>query len=219
MNIADNSYKKSDVKSMLSPNTHVKRSIPLKVTKILAQSKDKSPVKVQAQKQSSPTKCNIQYSNSIQDEQIIHLKTKLARSEKLLKSKDSQLCKLDSEMNTLKKDLATNRAYTQDNKISNLSDKLMDMKIDLMSHGNQYRRQYRQKRSNRHNTEINDPGSDNLNSCTPNSDNFMEEELCLRTDEIPDSQSGASLDLLDKQGQKKHIWMKENQISKTENVQ
>ncbi|CAC5414421.1 unnamed protein product [Mytilus coruscus] len=237
INIADDINKKSDEKSMLSPITHVKRK-----------------------------------------EEINHLKTKLARSEKLLKNKDSQLRKLDSEMNTLKKELATNRAYTvnfeqdiidlatslriqnqnncvytrreshnddehskdqneeikswileeriktleydaikQDNKINNLSDKLMDMKIDFMTHGNQYRRPHRQKRNNRHNTEINDPGSDNLNTGTLNSDNFMEEEFCLRTDEIRDSQSETNLDCLDKQGQKKHVRMKENQIPKKKN--
>lgn len=81
-----------------------------------------------------------------------------------------------------------------------------------MSHGNHSRRTHRQKRSNRHNNEINEPGNDNINSCTNNSDHLMEEEFCLRTDEIPDSQSGASLDFLDKQGQKKHARMKENQI-------
>lgn len=275
MNIADNSNKNSDERTMHSPNTHVKRNIQLKVNKLPTQSTDKSPVKVQTQKQSSPSKFNIQNSSSIQDEEISHLKTKLARSEKLLKTKDSQFCKLDSEMNTLKKELATNRAYTvkleqdiidletslriqkqkngvyigkeshngdeyardqnedlkswvleqriktlefdaikQDNKISNLSDKLMDLKIDLMSHGNQSRRPHRQKRSNRHNNEINEPGNDNINSCTNNIDHLMEEEFCLRTDEIPDSQSGASLDFLDKQGQKKHARMKENQLPK-----
>ena len=58
--------------------------------------------------------------NSLHHVEIDHLNSLLVQREKIIKSRDTKICKLDAEITQLKKQLATSRAYSitlkQDNK-------------------------------------------------------------------------------------------------------
>jgi hypothetical protein len=65
---------------------------------------------------------------TILEEEITHLKAKLTRSERLLKSKDSHICKMDSETILLKKEysvLGKSHAISLDDSVRTFVDILV----------------------------------------------------------------------------------------------
>ncbi|CAC5422458.1 unnamed protein product [Mytilus coruscus] len=182
------------------------------------------------------TTCN---NTNILEEEIKDLKSQLGLKDKQLKTKESLICKQDSEIKLMKKELATNRALTikleqdkkdlehslliqqkpsntvhepsafnrednsrsyameqrvcslelellkQDNKISNLSDKFIDFKIEH-DRKQQRTRKNKQKVTNKH-------SADQFKFVTPSNDScsniLFDSELEMRDDEAGVEQS------------------------------
>jgi len=74
--------------------------------------------------------------NSLHHAEIDHLNSLLVQREKVIKSRDTKICKLDAEITQLKKQLATSRAYSiileQDKKELQQSITIANKRIDQL---------------------------------------------------------------------------------------
>jgi hypothetical protein len=102
----------------------------------------------------------------------------------------------------------------QDSKMNLLSDKVMDMKMEFTLRGNQYRRPARQNRSNKYENEKKKQADYIDISSSPSiGDDLIEPDNNCRTDEVPVAQAnGNDNHFVEKQGQRKHVRIKEPNI-------
>jgi len=101
----------------------------------------------------------------------------------------------------------------QDSEMNLLSDKLMDMKMDFIVRGNQYRRPARQNRSNKYENEKKQADYIDISSSPSIDDDLIEPDYNFRTDEVPVVQaSGNDTHCSENQGQRKHVRIKEPNI-------
>ncbi|CAG2224544.1 unnamed protein product [Mytilus edulis] len=99
---------------------------------------------------------SVQMGSNILKEEIISLKLEITHKDKGIKQKDSQIYKLQTEVSTQKKSLQQVEQdeangieiCKQDNKISNLSDKLLDLRFDNNNQSTRSRQRQNRGRQN-----------------------------------------------------------------------
>jgi hypothetical protein len=171
----------------------------------------------QPQESASTNNINGPDTKTILEEEITHLKAKLTHSERLLKSKDSHICKMDSETILLKKELATNRSYT-----IKLEQDIVDLEtlLKIQKQKNKINSQEGSLNGTHHNKQYENIKTLLLEqrikiiSSSPSvGDDLIESDYNYRTDEVPVAQTNRNdNNFLEKQGQRKHVRIKEPNI-------